>query len=408
MSSIYTKLLVESINVSLNNVPDGNLKYLLKHTKYDWDLLKQKTAYHGISPILFDVIRKVDKDLVDSNYFDVLKNSSIRQSVFDLLASQEILSLLKFLESHNIEVLPSKGILFIHELYDKKSIRESFDLDILVRRKDAVKALKLLVEEAKYHFILPDDFIEKKTTDDIIHSLLSISGHHEVGLKRADSEIHIDFHWDAYEDFYQYQLPTGSLFKDQANKFFFNSICKIPSKEAIFWMLIIHHGGREMWLRLKYFCDLFVFYQKYGNDIDWGQIVLEAEKFKMKRIIINAFYCLETLFNIKLPDSICLLFSENNNLEKNYNKISNSWDVAQSRNATILAKIRFYILYFSLQDDNYSYIQHIKHSFQKRSVPNPLETEKRIIVFPKKFIMLNFFGKVATAMAIYIGFKKRN
>ena len=406
MPSSYIQLFIEAINCSLLGSSSEKLTAILATNKFDWKVVSEKAMYHGIRPILVDAFKKINEPLLDNLFVDELKILAFQQSIFNLSAARETVCFLDFLTRHNIKAIPFKGIFFIHELYDKKSLREGSDLDILVRREDAARALKLLIDEGGYRFSLPDKFLNERSTDQVISVLLSMQGFHEVGLdKKQDSMVHIDFHWDAYENFYQYKLPVDLLFSNIVSKPFFDSECSLPDKETIFWTLIIHHGGREIWSRLKYFCDLIAFYQKYGAEMNWEEILKKAEKFKMKRLIVDAFYCLYSQFHIQAPAIIIDQFTVKNRTKSNLLKLLDYWEFAQPIDFSYTAKWKFERLYFSLQDDNYSYMRHAKHSFLKRSFPNPIEPE-RVIVFSENYPILNFFGKLATAFPKYCGLKK--
>lgn len=405
MLSIDLQICIEAIKISLLNNSPAQLVELLTKNQVNWNSLQKKVAFHGLRPVVYDAFKKIDSHLILPAYFDELKQYTFQQSLFNLVAVREMVSLLNLLDSHGIRAAPLKGILFVHEFYGRKPLREGSDLDIFVPREDAAKALTLLVEECGYFFTVPESFMTDHTNQEIIKIILSTKGYHEVGLEKKNTRVHIDFHWESYEDFYQYRLPENFLVSHLSKRTFFNDQCLLPSQEDMFWTLLIHHGGREKWVRLKYFCDLIMFYSFYAQTVNWTDIFDKAGEYKLKQALIEGFYCLEKQFSVELPDSIKKEFLFHK--KKSYTNILSYWELAENGNESFTAKKKLYELYFALQDKGFSYIRHVKYSFLKRASPNPLEKDKRIIVFPEQYYILNFLAHLVGTLSIYVGIRKR-
>jgi hypothetical protein len=49
-------------------------------------------------------------------------------------------------------------------------------------------------------------------------------------------------------------------------------------KEYQFLILLVHHGGKEQWRKLKYMADLGAYMFRYGHETDWEKVAALARE----------------------------------------------------------------------------------------------------------------------------------
>lgn len=111
----------------------------------------------------------------------------------------------------------------------------------------------------------------------------------EVGLHKANKlgfNFYIDFHWDITGSYHQYTINLDDLFNSSKSDNFQKKVFLMSSPDAIFTMLLNHHGGCSCWLILEYFCDLIAFKNTYHN-YSLQELKVLANEMKMNRILEN-------------------------------------------------------------------------------------------------------------------------
>lgn len=148
-------------------------------------------------------------------------------------------------------------------------------------------------------------------------------------------------------------------------------------------MLLNHHGGGSCWLRLKDFCDLIAFKNTYPN-YSLQELKALANEMKMNRILENGIQLLSMFF---LED---LTF----NPTKTQSKIISFWGKANQYDK-VIPKIKYKTIYYSLQDEKIGWFTYLSIQIKFYAIVNVIE-RKRLISFPKQYVYLNVFSKIAS------------
>lgn len=359
------EILVESIKVGLLEKPSERLFKLLSNDKIDWKRLEKMAAYHAVRPVVYEAFTKVQ---FQNEFTEKLQRFCMEQAVMNLTTAHELTHVLELLRRKGISVSPYKGIFFLENLYDGKQLREIGDLDILVHPSDAKNALKLLSEDG---YFWADGVRLSDFSDEGIDFLLQFPPK-EVGLDKG--LIHIDFQWGIAEQYIDLPYDFTQLLEN-------NSV----SAEKILFMILIHHGKRDCWLRLKYIVDFYMFLSKYQMQIDWRQINKHLKQYKLQKSTEIGFSLVDLLFEGKGVRN-----------EKAEQLIINYWEKAEIWKS-LRNKIRYNQIFFSMQDASFSKFQYIKRYFKANSYPNPVEN-KRIITFPHNYPFLNLSSKILSML----------
>lgn len=377
--SVELEILIEAIKISLLEKSSKKLISLLKSQNIDWQRLEKLATFHSIRPVVYDAFRHIG---FENEYSTKIKSYTIGQSIINLGTTQELARLLDLLQNQNIRVLPYKGLLFINELYSNQNLRETHDVDLLVHPEDAKKALKILINDG---YIFDAKIGRNLSFDEITDTLLSTFGIIEVGLDKMTTvgiNVHIDFHWRLYEDFYQYTIDFTEFFTHQKQTTYSSRTVFFPSKKSQFLMLLNHHGGRENWCRLKHFCDLITFL-KTNNSFSNEELLEISTEAEMKNIFE---------VGLSMYQSIFIDANETNKFPIQL-KIYKYWEIGELW-LKLSNLILFEYIKFNLHNDM-SFLKFISKKYSFFSIPN-LTENPRLITFPKQFRFLNFCSKVIT------------
>jgi hypothetical protein len=279
--SLELQTLIEAIKVVLLKRPNEKFVSMIHSSTLDWLKIQKMLEYHQIRPIFYEACRIIG---FDNDFVSKLKVFTKRQIMVNLATSQELGRLLELFQEKEIEMLPYKGALFLEKIYQNHPFRESSDVDVLVKPKNAFESIKILMADG--YKISPIFTDIKNFDDEILHEVLERSQWKEIGLYKplpSGVVFHLDFHWEFNETFHIYNTPMEELFEKSIIDNFQKRKLLIPSKEIIFKMMLNHHGGRGCWLRLKDFCDLLAFRKQFA-ELPIEKLNLFASEMKMQRV----------------------------------------------------------------------------------------------------------------------------
>jgi hypothetical protein len=374
MLTTELKILIESVKVVLLDSPVAPLKELLEGTRVNWKRLEKMVIYHQIRPILNEAFNRI---AFESPISKELKDFTLQQTVKNLAEASELNKILQLLWEYDIPVLPYKGLLFLEKIYINKQLRECGDMDIIVEPKNAVMALKVLLNNG---FELKDDI---EATDEVLNSIVNRAQWREVGLIKKSFiglTINLDFHWDIHETFHAYNLKLEEFFTNTIKLEFLGQPAIVPNFDYLFMMLLNHNGARGTWLRLKDICDLIEIKKQFPKT----RMPSLAYTARMNTVYRTATELLNLCFykqNFKKATLATTLIVE-------------FWEKSEYVHK-FFPKLRMHRIYRLVQDSRPSWIKYFNIFLKYYSVPNSIE-RKRLVVFPDKFTFLNGISKLVT------------
>ena len=391
--STELQILIEACKISLLDAKPDVLEELVSHPSVHWKRLNQMAAYHKVRPILYAAFKKCSPHNIPVSYLEQYQHRALRHSMHNLLMDQETARLLNLLKKKQVRVLPYKGSLLSHKIYQNNGLREVGDIDLYLPREDAKAGLEVLLEDG-YEFEFRGKLKEGLSMKELIDTVLATYGWHEVTLKKQSvhGTLYIDFHWRLSESFYWYSLPDEILFEGIQSAYIHQVSVDIPSDENIFLMMLVHHGGREAWLQLKSLCDLLMFFKTKQQHIHWEHLLISAEKAKMKHILLWGTWLLRRFFEYPIP--VPLIQAHNFKLVDEKDVIE-CWEKSEEFASQFAPKWRHTRLLLAHQDQGFNKLKYFKNYLRFYATPNLLE-EPRLITFPDNMPYLNFLSKVLT------------
>ena len=240
----------------------------------DGERLLALARWHSVRPHLLAKVQNRAEDWIAE-----LRRECLDITVSNLINTQETIQIIKVLEENQIPVYAYKGSMWAEWLYGNLGQREFGDIDMLVGVNGFQKALQL-VSQAGYS---PDPYriYLLNGTSAVKEAFLRTDYHIPMLRKvlRSTLEFTLEMHWKvAYPrlgfDFPSSEWPEFESFR-QVQKESLRSF----SNEYQFLLLLMHHGGKERWSKLKYLTDLKAYLITYGSVTDW-QAVIELARIK--------------------------------------------------------------------------------------------------------------------------------
>ncbi|WP_171036447.1 nucleotidyltransferase family protein [Dyadobacter sediminis] len=364
----------------------------------DWIKLQKMAGYHSIRPTVYHVLKgqtiQYTAGAPDA-FVKELHRIAVSKTLLQQQMALETERLLILLEQQSIAVFPYKGAILSKILYASSNLREWSDLDLFVPRKFAKAALKTLLDDG-YQFAQEETNHAYNSDTNFLDKLLFENGWHEIGLSKSQENslpFQLDFHWQLCEDFYPYTINENDIITGAQKFKLVDSEVIVPSIEHIFLMTLLHHGGRESWMRLKYICDLSLFIKLFPDNLFWERILSLCDTAKLKRSLLLGCFCVQKYLNVALP---AILESKVKSYgERNTRNILKSWENSVSFWESMSAQLIHKRILLSHQDEKFSPFNYWIKYMEFYSTPNPME-QPRLRTFNKKYKIANFFSKVVT------------
>ncbi|BAQ64654.1 hypothetical protein GM3709_1419 [Geminocystis sp. NIES-3709] len=235
-------------------------------------------------PLLYRNLNNICSQNIPKNIIKYLRKSFLENSKRNLILTNELFKILNQLKEINIKAIPYKGTILANSIYGKLSLRQVYDLDLIIDKKDLIKTEKLLLSQGYY--------IKEKLDQ-------------EESFFREEDQIEIDVHWELTPIYFPLKFDFNYFWKNTNNidingKFFLNL-----SPENLLFILCIQIA-KDCWERrqkieyLAKVCDIAQLIYTYPN-LDWSQVLAQGKNQDAQRIIHFGLFLAKDLFDISLP-----------------------------------------------------------------------------------------------------------
>jgi hypothetical protein len=157
-----------------------------------------------------------------------------------LVMGGQLLRLIGLLAEEGVEALPYKGPVMAELLYGDAGVRQSVDLDLLVRPRDVEAAMSALAIAG---------FRQASCLGVDIGRLLASES--EVAFESPDETFLIDLHWRLGPRFAQASLGADDLFAHARQSTFLGKELSVLSRVDLFVVLCVHGSHSHRWDELE-------------------------------------------------------------------------------------------------------------------------------------------------------------
>jgi hypothetical protein len=202
----------------------------------------------------------------------------------NLILAAELLRLLKLFEAHGIPTVPFRGPTLAVLVYGDLALREFGDLDILVHKRNVLKAKDLLIGSG-YCPLFPLPAREE-----------AIFNRSEYGFVLSTSKIFIDLHWETTR---AHATEPELLWQRLETLSLEGHTISTLSKPDLFMHLCVH-GAKHHWDRLDWLCDVAELIRR-SKEMNFRWIMDQAETSGSKRMICLGMFLASHLLGVDVP-----------------------------------------------------------------------------------------------------------
>ena len=307
------------------------------HEALDWDKVVDLAMEHGILPLLYWHLDRVDFVSVPEPAYDQLRACFYANKLHNNRLTDKLLDLLRQFEAQDITAIPFKGPTLAMAAYGDLALRQFGDLDILVSEGDCSAAMQMLLSQG---------FRLKSTALNVQDEMAALSRCAYSFIHKAD-DISVDLHWGItaameYPD-RAFALPLDTIQVRDRLESISIAGAWVPSfaPEDLFLMLCIH-GSKHCWERLGWLCDIAHFIHVYP-DMPWTRIRAHASRLGCRRMLDLGVLLAHTICGARLPEAILQQVRTESVVLSLARTVEQSWFSGVELDAGIVARSRFYL-----------------------------------------------------------------
>lgn len=281
--------------------PDG-LEALLQQGS-DWNRLLALANRHGVMPLLYRSLSRVDRQLVPPETMARLRMLYMQNAARNIRLTRELLRLLDLFEAKGIQAIPFKGPALTQQIYGDITYRSFVDLDIIVHRKDVLLAKEVLISEDYQPEVALNPAQEK----------VFIASECEYNFRHKAKGILVEVHWRINPSCYCISFDVEDVWpRASTTELDGRRVSTLSPEDQLISLCI--HGARHNWKEMKHICDAagLVNLQK---DLDWEKAICFAREQHIERIVLLGLLLAERLFRVQPPEDISIRMTQNSALQ---------------------------------------------------------------------------------------------
>ncbi|HEX3560258.1 MAG TPA: nucleotidyltransferase family protein [Pyrinomonadaceae bacterium] len=285
------ELLLLCARTSVGDEAAGRIRTLARGS-LDWDYLNGLARRHAVLPLLHRRLGAHACDAVPLAVRQDLGEKFRSNAARNLLLAGELVRVKSMLEAEDIPVLAYKGPALAVSAYGDLSLRRFVDLDIIVRRRDVLRAKELL---QSLGFRAPGG-LSSSQVDALLRS------QHNLSLAREGDKLCVELHWEVASRRFA-AVPLGESVWARAVPV---KVCceevKVLSPEDLLVALCVH-GTKHFWERLAWVCDVAELLNSHPN-LDWTHTLGLARNSHVERMLLLGLSLASELVDASLPEGV--------------------------------------------------------------------------------------------------------
>jgi len=290
---IETALLLLDVKLDDKDQAAREAEILVNSHTIDWDELYDRAGAHRIRPQIAELIRRISSPGIPGAFRERLDDYCRENLSLQLRTIAEFTRVKKILDEAGIEVVPFKGFWLAQEFYGDLSLREAGDLDLYFNVRDFDRLVTLLIENGYK--------AETSSSPAFIKKMKKISA--EFNFERYESGekvLHAEFHWRLGSGFHGLDITLDELTPHITTGLIDGRSYPVFTPSANLLLALMHHGGKDPLIRLKYFIDMAMLLRKPDEtDPEWVRRM--SKKFRMERLLGVTMILTEQITGINVP-----------------------------------------------------------------------------------------------------------
>ncbi|HPJ60888.1 MAG TPA: nucleotidyltransferase family protein [Bacteroidales bacterium] len=309
-------LLRQSVRLDDFTVAVSQAEEIIRNNLIDWDDVYARSDFHSIKPQVWYLLKKLPQGVVPAQVLVRFEEAYKENLLQQLRNAGEFFSVTDALSARGITAVPFKGFWLAHDVYGDLGDRESSDVDLFVNAKD-VERIKPVMKELGF---VVQDTLTKLREEYVFKELAEYNFNRwaEDGARLS----HIEFHWRMGLRPYRMNIRMEDLSSQVITCTLQNRKFRALTPEANLILAVMHHGGKDRFVRLKNILDIARLVSKY-KDLNWDWILGTAQRFRVEKLVFLGVYIASVITGVRVPPLIsdkvsaaCIRMLGNNRIKR--------------------------------------------------------------------------------------------
>lgn len=251
-----------------------------------WKAIFELADQHGVQPLLYQSLSGIENE-IPPEALRSLKQAFQTNLHKAMLLSRELIRIVASLSAQGIEVLPYKGPAVAEIAYGDLALRQSGDIDLLIRPADFARAR----EAARNLGYRPHLKLSPAEERAYLRSGYECSFDGEAGPNL------LELQWAIQPRFYAVDFDMTALFERAVTVPVAGRPIKTLCPEDLLLVLCVH-AAKHAWGRLVWLCDIA---RLMKTDLNWAEIGQRARRLGIIRIVRVAMLASGQLLGAAIP-----------------------------------------------------------------------------------------------------------
>lgn len=208
-----------------------------------------------------------------------------------LVLAHELTRILDCADSLGIELIAYKGLVLSEVYYGDIALRQAGDIDLLVRKRDALQIRNALGELG----YAPRLHIQGNTEQNYLES------GYEYSFDSPRGKSLLELQWNLQPRYYAVDYDMGGLFSRATNATVAGRGVRIPSPEDLL-LVLSAHAAKHVWGRLIWLRDIAQILNR--RNLDWNFTLSYARELGVLRILHVTFLLANRFLEMPIPTEI--------------------------------------------------------------------------------------------------------
>jgi hypothetical protein len=258
----------------------------------DWDYILPAAQWHGVLPLVHWHISEMPPGLVPAAVRKRLEAGFAEAQRRNLFLALRLGAILKTLAAHGIPAIPYKGPALAVAAYGRLGLREFADLDLLVKKKDVLRAKEALVADG-FRPLSPLTPAQERAL---------VESQHAYPLVRHDWTVMVELHWKISPRHVSLLFEPEGLW-ERLQPVSIAGMTALTLAPEILLPSLCEHGAKHLWERLAWICDIAEL-TRANPDLDWERVTSEARQSASERMLVLGLRLATDLLGAPMPEAV--------------------------------------------------------------------------------------------------------
>lgn len=257
----------------------------------DWPLFMELVRHHAVLPLVHAHLAAPRRSQLPDGVRAELERLFLLNVGSNRGMTARLFEILELLEGEGMTAIPFKGPSLAVKAYGDLCLRPFSDLDVFVPPGAALRARALLEDQG---------FVSVGSDGAAAGSTGPRSGYHFTMLHEA-SNLTVELHWGIAPRFFAFPMDDDRWWRTESSIDLLGRPVPQFANEVQLLLLCVH-GGRHLWERLAWVCDVALLAAR--EDLDWDGIAALAKDLGVGRMVNLGMILAQRLLDAPLPEAV--------------------------------------------------------------------------------------------------------